>query len=198
VESLALERPPVALKFGIGRPSGVARPPTAVPSSCSFWRQAEGKVFYASAEDHFNCPVGSMVMGFELPPEVSQKLNDLVNFMCGECYLTEAEPAKIPMIRQSGPGILYGQLDMFPAEPDVILMWLVPHQAMIFSEAAGDASWAGELMAVSGRPGCAALPRALERGKPGLSLGCAGMRTFTSVGRRRCSPSFQAIRWKGS
>jgi uncharacterized protein (DUF169 family) len=37
-------------------------------------------------------------------------------------------------------------------------------------------------MDVTGRPGCAALPRALASGQPGLSLGCAGMRTFTSIG----------------
>jgi uncharacterized protein (DUF169 family) len=182
VESLGLDRPPVALKFGTERPPGVERPPTAAKSSCSFWRMAEGRVFYAAAEDHFNCPVGSMVMGFELPPEVSQQLSDLVTLTCGECYLSEGEAAKIPTIRQQGPGILYGQLDMFPTDPDVILMWLVPHQAMIFSEATGNTNWAGELMQVSGRPGCAALPRTLEQGKPGLSLGCAGMRTFTNIG----------------
>lgn len=48
--------------------------------------------------------------------------------LCGECYLTEGEPAKIPTVRQQGPRILYGQLDRLPAEPDVILMWLVPHR----------------------------------------------------------------------
>jgi uncharacterized protein (DUF169 family) len=182
VESLGLERPPVALKFGTERPPGVALPPTAVRSSCSFWRQAEGRVFYASAEDHFNCPVGSMVMGFELPSEVSQQLDDLVKFMCGECYISAEEAAKIPRVQQQGPGVLYGQLAMFPAEPDVILMWLIPHQAMIFNEAVGDVNWASELMQVSGRPGCAAIPRALERHKSGLSLGCAGMRTFSGIG----------------
>lgn len=181
VESLGLELPPVALKFGAERPPGVARPSSAVRSSCSFWRQAEGRVFYASAEDHFNCPVGAMVMGLELPSEVNQKLGEMVNLMCGECYLSEDEAANIPTVRKKGPGILYGQLSMFPAEPDVILMWLVPHQAMIYNEALGNANWAGELMRVSGRPGCAALPRAMERHKAGLSLGCAGMRMFTNI-----------------
>jgi uncharacterized protein (DUF169 family) len=182
MDSLGLERPPVALKFGIERPAGIALPPTAVKSSCSFWRQTEGRVFYAPAADHFNCPVGSMVMGFQLPPEVSQQLGELVTYMCGECYITEEEAAKIPRVRHQGPGILYGELALFPGEPDVILMWLVPHQAMIFNEAVGDVSWAADLMQVSGRPGCAVIPRALERRKPGLSLGCAGMRTFSGIG----------------
>ena len=30
--------------------------------------------------------------------------------------------------------------------------------------------------------GCAALPLALSSNQPGLSLGCAGMRTFTEIG----------------
>jgi uncharacterized protein (DUF169 family) len=182
VESLGLGRSPVALKFGIERPPGVALPSAAVQSPCGFWRQAEGKVFYASAVDHFNCPVGSMVMGFQLPPEVSQELGDLVKFMCGECYIADDEAAKIPRVSQQGPGVLYGDLALFPEEPDVVVMWLIPHQAMIFNEAVGDVNWAGELMQISGRPGCAAIPRAMERGKPGLSLGCAGTRAFSGIG----------------
>jgi uncharacterized protein (DUF169 family) len=182
VEALGLDRPPVALKFGIERPPGAGLPAAAVQSPCGFWRQAVGRVFYASAVDHFNCPVGSMVMGFQLPPEVSQELGDLVTFMCGECYIADDEAAKIPRVRQQGPGILYGELALFPEEPDVVLMWLIPHQAMIFNEAVGDVNWAAELMQVSGRPGCAAIPRALERQKPGLALGCAGMRTFSGIG----------------
>ena len=181
VDSLGLERPPVAIKFGVERPPGVALAPAAVRSSCSFWRQASGRVFYASAEDHFNCPVGSMVMGFDLPLEVTQELGNLIKFMCGECYISEEEAAKIPRVQKKGPGILYGELALFPEEPDVVLMWLIAHQAMLFNEAGGRVNWAAELTQVSGRPGCAAIPRALERRQPGLSLGCAGMRTFSGI-----------------
>ena len=60
-------------------------------------------------------------------------------------------------------------------------MWLGAHQAMIFNEAAGRVNWAAELTQVSGRPGCAAIPRALERHQSRLSLGCAGMRTFSGI-----------------
>jgi len=181
-ESLGLSRAPIALKFGIERPPGAALAPAAVRSGCSFWRMAEGKVFYASAADHFNCPVGTLVLGLELPADVSRQLGDLMKFMCGECYLSDEEAARIPTIRQRGPGVLYGELGLFPMDPDVVLMWLVPYQAMIFNEATGDVSWATELTQVSGRPGCAAIPRALERGKPGVSFGCIGMRTFSGIG----------------
>lgn len=182
VELLGLARPPVALTFASDRPPGVTQLSTAVPSVCSFWRRAEGTVFFASAEDHFNCPVGAMVMGFDLPAEASQQLGDLIKFMCGESYITQKELAKIPTVRHKGAGILYGPLAGFSADPDVILMRLIPHRAMIFSEASGTANWASELMEVSGRPGCAALPRALDRRKSGLSLGCTGMRIFMGIG----------------
>lgn len=143
---------------------------------------AEGKVFYASAADHFNCPVGSMVLGLELPAEVSRQLGDLVKFMGSSCYLCDEEAARIPTIRQQGPGVLYGELGLFPMDPSVVLMWLIPYQVMMFNEAVGDVNWAGDLTQISGRPGCAAIPRALEHGKPGVSFGCVGMRTFSGIG----------------
>lgn len=178
---LGLETPPVALAFTDGPPAEVAAPAKAVPSACSFWREAERGVFFASAEQHFNCPVGAMVMGFGLPAEVGEQLGGLVESMCGQQYLSPDEPAKIPAIPRASAGITYGPLAEFPVEPELILTWLTPRQAMIFTEAAGRASWADTLMQVSGRPGCAALPLASEKGQAGLSLGCAGMRTFTRV-----------------
>lgn len=181
VELLGLTRPPVALAFADAQPPGVSRPTDAAPSTCSFWRRAEEKVFYASAEDHINCLLGSMVMGFELPAEASQELGGLVKFMCGEHYISEDEPARIPTVERKSAGILYGPLAELPTEPDLVVMWLTPQQAMIFNEAIGGSDWAGELMQVSGRPGCAALPRALQGHKPTVSLGCMGLRTFTQI-----------------
>lgn len=59
----------------------------------------------------------------------------------------------------------------------LVLMWVDAAQAMLCSEAAGRSAWTSAPMAVSGRPGCAALPIALQGNLPGMSLGCAGMRT---------------------
>jgi uncharacterized protein (DUF169 family) len=79
-------------------------------------------------------------------------------------------------------GIVYGPLSAFPVEPDLVVMWLRPRQAMIFSEAAGNADWASTGDAKTlGRPACAALPAALSGSKPVISFGCAGMRTFTGI-----------------
>ena len=179
---LSLQHPPVALAFVDRPPDGLAQATKPVPSACTFWRQAEQRTFYAAAEQHFNCPVGSMVMGFELPPAVNEQLGGLVQSMCDAKYLTMEEAAKIPAMTRHSAGIVYGPLSEFPLDPDLVVLWVNVAQAMLYSEAAGRAAWTAAPMDVSGRPGCAALPLALRNGQPGMSLGCAGMRTFTEIG----------------
>jgi uncharacterized protein (DUF169 family) len=179
---LSLKHPPVALTFADQQPEGVPQASKPVPSACTFWRQAEQGTFYASAAQHFSCPVGSMVMGFELPAEVSEQLGGLVQSMCDARYLSMDEAAKIPSVGGQKAGIVYGPLREFPLEPDVVLLWVNVAQAMLYSEAAGRAAWTSTPMEVSGRPGCAAIPLALRDNQPGMSLGCAGMRTFTEIG----------------
>lgn len=181
-ELLGLEQPPVAMSMVDAPPEGLAGADRAVPSSCTFWREAEKGVFYASAAQHFNCPVGSHVMGFDLPAEVQEQLGGFVQSMCDAQYLDMAEVAKIPAMTKKGAGVVYGPLVDFPVEPDVVLMWLTPSQAMVFNEATGNASWtAAAPPTVSGRPGCTAIPLAMVSDEPKMALGCIGMRTFTGI-----------------
>ncbi|MDH6194129.1 uncharacterized protein (DUF169 family) [Mycobacterium frederiksbergense] len=179
---LDLRHRPIGLAFVDQPPQGVAQSSRPVPSACTFWRQAEQAVFYASAEQHFNCPIGAMVMGFTLPPTVRQQLSELVQSMCDARYLGADEAAGIPSADHSSAGIVYGPLSQLPLEPDLVLTWLNVNQAMLYAEAAGRAAWTGVHIDVTGRPGCAALPRALQNNQPGMSMGCAGMRTFTTIG----------------
>jgi uncharacterized protein (DUF169 family) len=181
-ELLGLEQKPVAMSMVEGPPEGVGAADRPVPSSCAFWREAEKGVFYASAAQHFNCPVGSHVMGFDMPAEVQEQLGGLVQSMCDAQYLDMAEVAKIPAMTKKGAGVVYGPLADLPVEPDVVLMWLTPSQAMVYNEATGNASWTASAPAtVSGRPGCTALPLAMASGEPKMALGCIGMRTFTGI-----------------
>jgi len=180
--SLGLTSPPIAITFVDQPPDGIPGPPREVPSACSFWRDAERGTFYASSAAHLNCPVGAMVMGFALPEDVGNQLGKLVGDMCECHYLAEDEPARIPAVAEQHAGIVYGPLGDRTAEPDVVLMWASPQQVMLCNEAMGTASWTAGSPSVTGRPGCAALPVALGSGRPALSLGCAGMRTFTGVG----------------
>ncbi|MFE9748289.1 DUF169 domain-containing protein [Saccharothrix saharensis] len=182
---LSLDIPPVGLSKVDARPEGVVDSGRPVPSSCAMWRVAEKGVFYAEGAEHFNCPVGAMVMGFEMPAEVNAELGGLVQSMCDAQYLDMAEVEKIPSVRKSGVGAVYGPLADLPVYPDVVLMWLTPAQAMIYNEAAGGANWTAEAGQVSGRPGCTALALALESQQPRMALGCIGMRTFTGIAADR-------------
>lgn len=180
--NLGLTTPPVALAFVQGPPEGVPVMEQDVPSACSFWRTAETSLFYAPADKHFNCPVGAMTMGFELPEDVQQNLMGFVQLMTGNGYIVPDEPPNIPTVKQQAGGIVYGPLKDFPMEPDVVLLWLTPRQAMLYNEAVGHARWTAQAPgAVLGRPACAALPTALHSAQPQLSMGCAGMRTFTEI-----------------
>jgi uncharacterized protein (DUF169 family) len=178
---LSLRNPPIALAFVDRPPKDIAQVSKPVPSACTFWRRAELGTFYASAEQHYNCPIGSMVMGFDLPATVSEGLGGLVQSMCDAHYLSIDEAAKIPKVGRKSVGIVYGPLCEFPLDPELVVIWLNVAQAMLYSEAAGRAAWTGAQMDILGRPGCAALPRALHSNQPSMSLGCVGMRTFTEI-----------------
>ncbi len=186
-EQLGLELSPVAVARVQEQPAGIPRSEEASPSTCTFWRRAESQVFYAAAEDHFHCPIGAMVMGFDLPVEKMQELMGLVQEMCSINYLSPDEVAHIPKFTEKATGIVYGPLARFPLEPDVVLVWATPMQAMLLQETAGLAQWSATPQgAVFGRPACGVLPTALGRGKTTISLGCIGMRTNTDIPAQLC------------
>lgn len=186
-ERLGLALPPVALALADEPPAGVARAAERVPSACAFWRQAEHGVFYASAEDHLGCPIGAMVMGFDLPASAMQELMGLVQQMCAIGYVQQEEIPHIPKFGRSARGIVYGPLAQFAVEPDVVLLWATPRQAMLLQEAVGAVQWAEHPEgALFGRPACGALPTAVARGMTTVSVGCIGMRTYTEIPDDRC------------
>jgi uncharacterized protein (DUF169 family) len=186
IGALHLDTPPIALAFVDNAPVDVTPTTEAVPSACSFWRSAETATFYAAAEAHLGCPVGAMVMGFALPEASQQELMSLAEFMVGCGYLGSEEVARIPSMAGAPAGIVYGPLSDFPYQPSVVLMWLSPRDAMRYAEAAGNCAWnSTRESGLLGRPACAALPQAVQSGSPALSLGCAGMRTFTEISTDR-------------
>jgi uncharacterized protein (DUF169 family) len=126
IAALDLNSAPIALAFADQPPVGVDIIESEVPSSCSFWRRAEQGVFYAPAKAHFKCPVGAMVMGFELPQPVAEELGQLVSSMCDCGYVVNDEPAHIPLVKSKPKGIVYGPLNAFPLRPDAVVCWLSP------------------------------------------------------------------------
>ena len=186
IDDLRLDLPPVALTYVTRAPEGIPEFTGERPSSCSFWRLGEERVVYVPAAKHFHCSVGAYTMGFQLPDEVGKELGETIETMSGCGYLGADEPPGIPTIKSAPSGIVYGPLRDFPLDPDLVLMWLRPRDAMIFDEAAGQVRWSGDgQMPVHGRPTCAALPIALAGARPSLSLGCIGMRTYTEIGDDR-------------
>jgi len=180
--AFGLEIPPIAMAFVDEPPQGIEIMEEEVPSFCTFWRMAEKKSFYAPANKHFNCPIGAMVLGFEMPKEVQEQLGEMVKKMCECSYLSEDEPAHIPTLTGKKAGVVYGSLKDFPGEPQIILMWLKPSQAMIYNEVLGCCKWSESMESMAlGRPACAVIPASLNNSSSGMSLGCTGMRTFTEI-----------------
>jgi uncharacterized protein (DUF169 family) len=183
---LGLDRPPVAVAPVSDLPPGIPLFSGTAPSSCSFWRNAEKQVFAARASDHMNCPIGAMVMGFDLTPEAREGLDRGLAMMCEVGYVRPSEAEHIPSLEKKGSrkgeAMLYGPLSNFPVEPEVVVIWIQPAQAMLLREATGDAEWKADVSSkVFGRPACAALAIASRGAAVSLSFGCSGMRTFTGI-----------------
>jgi uncharacterized protein (DUF169 family) len=180
-DALELELAPVAIAFLDAAPDGIDRVDTATPAGCGFWRLARDRVFYTEAADHAGCPIGVLTMGLEADPDVQEQAGELVARMESIAYLQPGEAASLPSVRPGPAVVAYGPLQRFPLEPDVVLVTSTPEQAMWLAEAAGAVQMNGPALHLHGRPACAAIPRALESTRLELSLGCAGMRTFTAI-----------------
>lgn len=182
VELLQLKQAPIGLAFLNTIPPGVAQTSRRVPSACTFWRLAEQGVFYASAEDHQECPLGMLIMGFLIPEAVQQRSREMMQTMADVRYLSPAEVNALPVIDKPHQCIVYGRLDQFPGEAEVVLCILSTQQAMLVAEAQGNTDWLKlSAQAAFGRPTCAIIPRVLHSGSTIVSLGCVGTRTFIGL-----------------
>ncbi len=179
---LKLDHAPIALARIKDIPKNVPIFDDEAPSSCSFWRRAEKGVFATQAKDQMNCPIGGMVMGFTLTKDAQEELQKGIAMMCDVKYIEPREAEHIPSLPKSDAPLLYGPLADFPTDPQLLLLWLTPAQAMLLREASGDSHWTGDLPGgVFGRPACTALAIAANGKRAALSFGCAGMRAFTDT-----------------
>lgn len=182
VDELGLTRAPVAIAFVDEPPAGVEAATATVPSACTFWRQAEDRLFFAAADRHLECGVGTMTMGFEVPEARMPEAMELIGTMVGMGYLSMAETEHLPAVKKPHGGILYGPLATFPIEPDLALAIVTPGQGMVLAEAS-DAVTLRERpgLATMGRPACAAVAWSANEGAVTMSLGCIGARTYVEV-----------------
>jgi uncharacterized protein (DUF169 family) len=142
---------------------------------------AEHQVFYAAEEEHFNCPIGMMTMGFHIPPQRQAEAEAIVKTMCDLEYISPAEAATLPSVSKDHRGIVYGPLSQMPVDPDIALFFCKPGQAMLLAEASGCVDWTGQGVTAFGRPTCAAIPTALKLESISMSMGCVGFRVYTGL-----------------
>ncbi len=179
---LHLKQPPIGLAFVESAPEGVQHTTNGVPSACTFWRLAEQGIFYATGEDHKQCPIGMMTMGFTMPESDQQRAQGLVETMASVQYFSPAEVSALPIVNKPHQSIVYGRLDLFPIPADVILCIIDTQQAMLIAEAMGSMDWLqGGGQAAFGRPTCAVIPRTMQTNSISMSFGCVGARTYTGL-----------------
>lgn len=181
VSLLQLPQPPVGLAFVEQVPDGIEHKAIRVPSACTFWRLAEQGVFYANAEDHQECPIGMMTMGFVMPEVAQQRAQGLVQTMASVKYFSPDEVAALPVVKKPHQSIIYGRLDQLPVEADVVLCILNAQQAMLVAEAMGNVNWLQGGQSAFGRPTCGVIPRTLQTGETSMSFGCVGARTYLNL-----------------
>lgn len=179
---LGLRWPPVAIAFRESAPANISRIESPAPAGCGYWRlAAEGRVFYTEASDHYTCPVGAHTHGVELPLNVAQELNGLVETMVQMQYIKMEEIPTIPRRQQPFRVALYARLAEASFDADIVLIRGAAKQLMLVAEAAQAAGIASG-GATMGRPTCAILPESLQSGMATASFGCIGNRVYTGLG----------------
>jgi uncharacterized protein (DUF169 family) len=179
-QHLKTDLPAVGIAFRSEAPAGVSHA-AAGPASCTYWkRAADGEVFWTDAADHQSCPIGAHTHGVPMTEAKKQELMGLVGTMVQLGYLKMEEVPGIPHRKAPLQIAVYAPLAKMPCEADVVLVRGTAAQLMVLVEAAQAAGVAPDMPAM-GRPTCAALPQALEGGRPAMSLGCIGNRVYTGL-----------------
>jgi uncharacterized protein (DUF169 family) len=180
LEALGGGRRPVAIAFADAPPEGVAKFEGSEPSACSFWRiAAAGRVFYATASDHLNCPIGGYTHN-ALPAERMPELQQTLSLMTGIGYIRMEEIPGVFQLPEAPKAVIYAPLGDTPVPPAVVLAAGKPGRVMLLAEAATRAG-AMSSLPLLGRPTCMAIPAALANGAV-ASAGCIGNRVYTEIG----------------
>ncbi len=176
LSALNLQWKPVAIGFVQPPPALLPRVDHRLPAGCAYWKYAsEGRSFYTTPEDHFNCPVGAFT-------HESQKveLEGLISTMIKLEYLQGEEVASIPHRHEPFKIAVYAPLEDATFKPDVVIVRGNVRQMMFISEAsraAGIFNGADIL----GRPACAMIAHAADTGNAVASFACIGNRVYTNL-----------------
>ncbi len=179
-QALALTHRPVAVSVVDTAPAGVPAFTGQVPSGCTFWQLAsDGRSFYTSNADHYNCAVGCHTHNIPLPPERESELMATVGFMVDAGYIRMEEVPSIARLPKSPKHVVYSPLGDANLAPDVVIVRGVPGKLMLLQEAAYRAGSKVESPLLA-RPTCMAIPAAISGGIT-TSSGCVGNRVYTAL-----------------
>ena len=179
-QTLGLERRPVAIAFRDGAPAGVAPFTGTLPSGCSFWKlAADGRTFFTTPADHYNCPIGSYTHNIPLPPEREPELMQTLSLMAEIGYIRMEEVPGIPRVAQTPAVVIYAPLGDTPVEPDAVMITGQPGRLMLLHEAAARTGIG--MQPLFGRPTCMAIPAAMGSQSLVSSMGCVGNRVYTEL-----------------
>lgn len=178
-ELLGLMSEPIAVTFCNSAPAGIKRVASAAPAGCAYWKLAAGgEVFYTTAEDHLNCPIGAYTHGAELSGEVQEGLESTIRNMVDINYMKIEEVAAIPRRSEPLQFLTYAPLSKAQGTPDIVLLRGSARQVMMLIEAATSIARTSPLP-IMGRPACAMIPAALATDRVTSSLACIGNRVYT-------------------
>ena len=176
-EALELSLPPVAAAFPDTVPEGVPEFDGTVPAGCVFWQEAAAGVFATTAGHHALCAIGVHTHNLSgAPASQPEELGAALEAMIGLDYVREEEVAGIPVLERAVKHAVYGPLRDFPLDPEVVLLFVDARQSLVLSEAVARVD--GGAAPAMGRPACAAVPHAVNRGASAMSLGCCGARAY--------------------
>ena len=176
-EALEPSLPPVAVAFPDTVPDGVPEFDRTVPAGCVFWQEAAARTFATAAGHHALCAIGVHTHRLSgAPASQPEELGAALEAMTGLDYVREEEVAAIPVLERETKHAVYGPLRDFPLDPAVVLLFVDARQSLVLSEAVERVD--GAAAPAMGRPACAAVPHAVNRGASAMSLGCCGARAY--------------------
>ena len=176
-EALDLSLPPIAIAFPDAVPEGVPEFEGTVPAGCVFWQEAAARTFATTAGHHALCSIGIHTHNLSgAPASQPEELGAALEAMIGLDYVREEEVAAIPVLGRQAKHAVYGPLREFPLDPEVVLLFVDARQGLVLSEAVERVD--GGVAPAMGRPACAAVPHAINRGTSAMSLGCCGARAY--------------------
>ena len=175
-DQIPLDKPAIGLAFRRRSPRMGSKGPTQWSRrAAAFWYEAETDVFYAAAEDHYNCPLGAMVMGFPLGEDQMGQLMREVGMMCESSYVREEEVPNVPKVDKPSSGIVYGPLSRLPGEPGCrCCCGSIPCRRWWWARAPISSTGRPVLRVSMDDPACAAIPVAIAGGTVSQSFRMRG------------------------